>query len=274
MSVLMNFSDQTSPQSWRRWWNGRVLLVRCCKLFIFVAQVVVFAEQQELQYDRLLKESIELVTTRQFDAAEQKLVGLAQDSHGGGKSDTWHVLSVLKLQQNRHEDGYEFSRKAIELAETNNNVLIADYLSTGAEHALRLGKTDECKKLLETSIASWPEHASSLMLMGKVFQYSIANELVAKGERDVDALNAVYLEATKYYERYLRVKPHDHGIRNDLALLLIRFPSRMADGEKHFETAIAGNNLFAMTNYASYLNSKGRREESLALYVPSYLGNF
>ena len=58
--------------------------------------------------------------------------------------------------------------------------------------------------------------------MGKVFQHNIARILI-KGEREVDTLNAVYLEAIKYYERYLHVKPHDHGVRNDTALLLLRF---------------------------------------------------
>ena len=238
-----------------------------CKLFFFVTQVVVFAEQQESPYGRLLGESIQLINSKRLEAAEQKLVDLAQNSFGGRKSDTWHVLSVLKLQQGRHEDGYEFSRKAIELAGSNNHALIPDYFSTGAEHALKLGKTNECKELLDTSIAKWPEHAPSLQIMGKVFQYNIAQELHAKGERDVDTLNAVYLEAIKYYERYLHVKPHDHGIRNDLALLLLRFPDRVPDGVKHFETAIAGKNIFAMTNYASYLNTRGQREKSLELYV-------
>ena len=108
----------------------------------------------------------------------------------------------------------------------------------------------------------------------KVFQYNIAREPIAKGEKDVDTLNAVYLEAIKYYERYLHVKPHDHGVRNDLALLLLRFPDRIPDGEKHFETAIAGKNIFAITNYASYLNTKGQREKSLELYVQYYQSKF
>ena len=99
------------------------LLTRFCKLFFFVTQVVVCAEQQGLQYSRLLDESIQLIASNKLEDAEQRLVDLAQDSHGGRKSDTWHVLSVLKLQQGRHEDGYGFSRKAIELAGSNNNAV-------------------------------------------------------------------------------------------------------------------------------------------------------
>ena len=264
---MSNFLDRSTVLSWR-WRQDRVsLLTRFCTLFFFVTQVVVCAEQEGLQYSRLLDESIQLIASNKLEIAEQRLVDLVQDSHGGRKPDTWHVLSVLKQQQGRHEDGYGFSRKAIELAGSNNHALIPDYFSTGAEHALKLGKTNECKELLDTSIAKWPEHAPSLQIMGKVFQYNIAQELLAKGERDVDTLNAVYLEAIKYYERYLHVKPHDHGIRNDLALLLLRFPDRVPDGVKHFETAIAGKNIFAMTNYASYLNTRGQREKSLELYV-------
>ena len=44
--------------------------------------------------------------------------------------------------------------------------------------------------------------------------------LIAKGQSK-DAVDKVYLDATKYYERYLDLFPEEHGIRNDLALLLI-----------------------------------------------------
>ena len=81
--------------------------------FFFVTQVVVCAEQEGLQYSRLLDESIQLIASNKLEIAEQRLVDLVQDSHGGRKPDTWHVLSVLKQQQGRHEDGYGFSRKAL-----------------------------------------------------------------------------------------------------------------------------------------------------------------
>ena len=59
-------------------------------------QVVVCAEQEGLQYSRLLDESIQLIASNKLEIAEQ-LVDLSR-LHGGRKSDTWHVLSVLKQQ--------------------------------------------------------------------------------------------------------------------------------------------------------------------------------
>ena len=95
--------------------------------------------------------------------------------------------------------------------------------------------------------------------MGKVFQYNIAQELLAKGERDVDTLNAVYLQAIKYYERYLHVKRMTMELGMYYTYILLRFPDRVPDGVKHFETAIREKNIFAMTNYASYLNTRGQK---------------
>ena len=43
-------------------------------------------------------------------------------------------------------------KEAIELARSNST-LIPDYFSTGAQHTL-IRKTNECKELLDTSIAS------------------------------------------------------------------------------------------------------------------------
>ena len=86
---------------------------------------------------------------------------LFSKSHGGRKPDTWHVFSVLKQQQGRFFSyGYGFSR-VIELAGSNNHALIPDYFSTAAEHALKLGKTNECKELFNIIIAKWPEHTAT-----------------------------------------------------------------------------------------------------------------
>ena len=127
-----------------------------------------------------------------------------------------------------------------------------------------IGKTNECKELLETSLQTWPKHGQSLLLLGKLHQYSISSDLIAKGQSK-DAVDKVYLDATKYYERYLDLFPEEHGIRNDLALLLMNFPNRRNDGKKHYEIAIQGGNIFAMTNYATYLNKIGEKEKSVEL---------
>ena len=116
------------------------------------------------------------------------------------------IYFSIKYRQQEHTTGYEFAKKAIELASTttNGNKLIPDYYSTAADHAMQIGKTNECKELLETSLQTWPKHGQSLLLLGKLHQYSISSDLIAKGQSK-DAVDKVYLDATKYYERYLEL---------------------------------------------------------------------
>ena len=44
----------------------------------------------------------------------------------------------------------------------------------------------------------------------------------------------------------------------------MNFPNRRNDGKK-YEIAIQGGNIFAMTNYATYLNKIGEKEKSVEL---------
>ena len=218
-------------------------------------------------YDNIINDVIAIINKGDIISAENKVMNHIDNGNDNDKSDIWYILSSIKYRQQEHTTGYEFATKAIELASTittNGNKLIPDYYSTAADHAMQIGKTNECKELLETSLQTWPKHGQSLLLLGKLHQYSISSDLIAKGQSK-DAVDKVYLDATKYYERYLELFPEEHGIRNDLALLLMNFPNRRNDGKKHYEIAIQGGNIFAMTNYATYLNKIGEKEKSVEL---------
>jgi tetratricopeptide (TPR) repeat protein len=185
-------------------------------------------------YDNIINDVIAIINKGDIISAENKVMNHIDIGNDNDKSDIWHILSSIKYRQQKHTTGYEFAKKAIELASTittNGNKLIPDYYSTAADHAMQIGKTNECKELLETSLQTWPKHGQSLLLLGKLHQYSISSDLIAKGQSK-DAVDKVYLDATKYYERYLELFPEEHGIRNDLALLLMNFPNRRNDGKK------------------------------------------
>jgi predicted O-linked N-acetylglucosamine transferase (SPINDLY family) len=230
-----------------------LLVVFCC----FPTESLAAAEGDSL--DVSIEDAVNLASQAYANKDYDLTVNLCQQILTGTNdhsSHAWAILAQTYWTIGKYENGAACASKAIALDPTSGV-----YYSKLAENLMNLNRHAEAEQAFLNALSKPPVADETHLYFGKLLQYYLLQDVKNQGATP-EVQKKVSMRSVEQYLLYLERRPKDHGVRNDVGLLL----AACGDTEgaiDQYKIAIADGNVFSRANYALLLGNLGRVQESI-----------